>query len=138
MSDTPVSAELRRLVSERAGGRCEYCRIHEADTVLGCQLDHIISEKHDGPTSAANLAFACVFCNQHKGSDIASLDETGALTPLFHPRTDDWGDHFAFDGPRLTGLTATGRATIRLLRMNTPERLVERALLIQAGRLIPN
>ena len=39
-----VSAELRRLVAARANGVCEYCLIHETDTWLGCQIDHVISE----------------------------------------------------------------------------------------------
>ncbi len=39
-----VSAELRRLVAARAQGLCEYCLIHESDTFVGCQIDHVISE----------------------------------------------------------------------------------------------
>ena len=27
---------------------CEYCLIHEDDTVFGCEVDHIISTKHGG------------------------------------------------------------------------------------------
>lgn len=50
MSITYVSAELRRLVVARAEGVCEYCLIAEEDTFYGCQIDHIISEKHGGPT----------------------------------------------------------------------------------------
>ena len=43
-----ASAELRRVAIERAAGRCEYCRIRETDTFLGCQIDHVIPEKHIG------------------------------------------------------------------------------------------
>ena len=64
-----VSAELRRLVASRANGLCEYCLIHESDAYLGCQVDHIISEKHGGPTESANLAYACACCNRAKGRD---------------------------------------------------------------------
>ena len=46
-----VPIELRRFVAERAGRICEYCLIHEQDTYAGCQMDHVISEKHDGPVS---------------------------------------------------------------------------------------
>ena len=95
MSVTYVTVELRQLVVTRAEAICEYCLIAEEDTFFGCELDHIISEKHGGPTSAENLAFACVACNQMKGSDIASIDwETGELTRLYHPRTDKWSHHF--------------------------------------------
>jgi 5-methylcytosine-specific restriction endonuclease McrA len=46
-----VSAELRRIVRDRAGGVCEYCLIHERDTYLGNEVDHIIAEEHGGPTT---------------------------------------------------------------------------------------
>jgi hypothetical protein len=68
-----VSAALRRLVALRADFLCEYCLVHEDDTVFGCEVDHIISEKHGGATEAENLAYACAFCNRAKGSDIGSI-----------------------------------------------------------------
>ena len=71
-----VGVELRRLVQSRAKQICEYCLMHEADTYAGCQVDHIISEKHGGLTSADNLAHACAVCNRGKGSDIASLSSS--------------------------------------------------------------
>jgi hypothetical protein len=63
MSVTYVSIELRRLVAARANHICEYCLIAEADTFLGCAVDHIVSEKHGGDTAPENLAFACVSWN---------------------------------------------------------------------------
>jgi len=95
-----VSAALRRLVAERAGRICEYCLIHEDDTFFGCQVEHIISEKHGGPTAEDNLAWACVFCNRYKGTDIASISSTGKLSRLFNPRLDRWSEHFAWRDPR--------------------------------------
>lgn len=68
-----VSPELRRIVEERAGNRCEYCLIHEDNTYVGCHVDHIIAEKHGGRTELDNLALACAFCNRAKGTDIASI-----------------------------------------------------------------
>ena len=68
-----VSADLRRLVASRAGGVCEYCLIHEDDTYTGCQVDHIISEKHGGLTAPENLAYACTLCNRAKGTDVGSV-----------------------------------------------------------------
>jgi hypothetical protein len=45
-----------------------------------------------------NLAFACVFCNRYKGSDIATVDPvTGEAVRLFDPRQDSWGDHFEWN-----------------------------------------
>lgn len=68
-----ISQELRRLVTARAEHLCEYGLIHEQDTAFGCAVDHIISLKHGGTTDADNLAYACVFCNRFKGSDIGSI-----------------------------------------------------------------
>src|SRR5947208_3517637 len=68
-----VPAELRRFVAARADYLCEYCLIHEEDRGFGCQIDHIISEKHGGTTDADNLAYACAPCNRTKGSNIAPL-----------------------------------------------------------------
>ena len=50
-----VSTDLRQLVESRASHLCEYCLIHQDDTYLGCQVDHVIAEKHGGPTTAENL-----------------------------------------------------------------------------------
>ena len=43
-----VPLALRRKVFARAQGLCEYCLVHESDTFLGLQIEHIISEKHGG------------------------------------------------------------------------------------------
>jgi hypothetical protein len=60
----------------------------------------------------------------HKGANLSGLDpKTGKLTRLFHPRLDDWEDHFANRGGEITGLSAIGRTTASLLRMNEPGRL---------------
>jgi hypothetical protein len=133
MSDTYINAELRREVVARAGRRCEYCLIHENDTFLGCHVDHVISEKHGGQTVSENLALACVFCNRHKGSDIASLDEERHLTSLFNPRNQNWAEHFQFDGVRIEGRTREGKATAKLLRFNDEMRLVERLMQSSVG-----
>jgi hypothetical protein len=103
-------------VHQRAGGRCEYCRLPQAATSVLFEIAHIIARKHGGRTVASNLAMACWYCNSFKGSDIAGLDpKTGKLTRLFHPRLHAWAWHFRFDGPVLAGRTAIGRTTIRVL-----------------------
>ncbi len=76
---SPISAELRRLVGTRARRCCEYCRIAEDDSFLGCEVDHVVSRKHGGGDEDTNLALACVICNRHKGTDLGSLDEKGRL-----------------------------------------------------------
>jgi hypothetical protein len=46
-----------------------------------------------------------------------------------------WDDHFRVeeDG-RLQPITPEGRVTVAILHMNDPERVLERQLLLQAGR----
>ena len=129
-----VSSGLRRKVRARAQGRCEYCCMPDDAPVFPHEPDHIIALKHNGSTSSENLAYACFECNRAKGSDIASLDpDTNELTPLYSPRTQDWGEHFRFNGPVIEPLTAIGRVTVRLLRLNTPIRVAIRASLMSEG-----
>lgn len=135
MSVTYVNAELRRLVATRAEGLCEYCLIAEEDTFYGCEVDHIISEKHGGPTQEDNLCYACVFCNQAKGSDVGSISwESGEFVRFFNPRTDRWADHFVLVGSQVEGVTAVGAVTARILGFNSGERLLERRTLQGVNR----
>ena len=130
-----VSTELRLLVAARADYLCEYCLIAEEDTFFGCEVDHVISVKHGGQTVETNLAYACVFCNRHKGSDIASISlQSGALVPFFNPRTDVWAEHFQLSECHITPLTEVGEVTARILRFNDIERILERQALNAIGR----
>jgi len=130
-----ISAPLRRLVESRAERVCEYCLIHADDAYVGCQLDHVISEKHGGPTVLENLAFACAYCNRQKGSDVGSTAKaTGEFVRLFNPRTDFWSAHFRLVGVRFAWRTAVGEATIRLLKLNDPLRIEERQTLKRNGK----
>jgi hypothetical protein len=137
MSRTHIPAELRRSVRQRARDCCEYCLIPESMTLAAHEIDHVIAEKHGGPTEANNLALACALCNGFKGSDLASIDaQSGAIVPLFNPRRDRWTEHFRLEAGRIEPLTATGRATVRLLQLNHPHRVEERLLLVAAAMLI--
>ena len=127
MSLTHVPTELRRLVRERANGCCEYCGVPESVTFAVHEVDHIVAEKHGGETTAENLAFCCILCNRRKGSDLSSVDpQTGKVVVLYHPREQHWTDHFRFVGTRIEPLTSIGRATVRLLALNSEARLTER------------
>ena len=124
MKPVRIAAALRRQVRERARERCEYCLLAEVEAFFPHEPDHIIPQKHGGETVLENLALACFDCNRFKGSDIASVDpSSGALTPLFHPRLQRWSDHFQLEHGRILPLTASGRATARLLRLNLPHRI---------------
>ena len=58
---------------------------------------------------------------------------SGELVPLFNPRVDEWSAHFYWDGAVLAGLTPIGRTTVDVLKINEPERVEHRQLLIATG-----
>ena len=129
-----MDTSTRALVRERADNRCEYCLIHQEDVGFPHQVDHIVSRKHGGLSTLENLAYACVLCNRHKGSDVASIDpDTGQAVLLFHPRRDRWADHFRLDGERILPISVVASVTVQLLRLNAAERLAERRLLQSLG-----
>lgn len=126
MSKTYVSVALRDLVRIRAERLCEYCLICDDDTYFGCQVDHIISVKHGGKTQENNLAYACIFCNRNKGSDIGSISNTHRFTRFFNPRVDQWKNHFRLEGVKIIPITPIGEVTSIILDFNHVDRLFER------------
>ena len=129
-----MHARLQAEVRVRAQGRCEYCQSPESFTRVPFQFDHVIPQKHGGPTTLDNLALSCFFCNTRKGPNLSGLDpQTGELTRLFHPRQDRWQDHFRWEGPVLVGLTAIGRVTIRVLDINRADAVIVRRSLQMEG-----
>lgn len=136
---TTNARPFRSPVRERAQGRCEYCHLPEEADIIAFEVDHIIAEQHGGLTALGNLAYSCFECNRYKGPNLTSIDpQTNEITILFNPRHQQWNDHFQLHGDgTLTGGTAAGRATIRLLKLNDPERVQERVGLITAGKLSP-
>ena len=81
------------------------------------------------------MAYACAFCNRHKGTDIASITQrTQRLTALFSPRVDSWQDHFRLEDATIVPLTEVGEVTASILEFNTFDRVLERSALIEAGR----
>ncbi len=85
-----------------------------------------MSRKLGGSDDLDNLACACLRCNLAKGALISGLDEDGNEVRLFNPRTQQWEEHFRMANGRIEGLTRTGRVTVKVLNVNTPERLEER------------
>jgi hypothetical protein len=60
----------------------------------------------------------------HKANRINFIDpDTGNRVPLFNPRSDDWDEHFRWDGYRIVGQTAIGRVTVAALELNHPRRV---------------
>src|SRR5947208_4782405 len=131
---------LAEQVWRRAGGACEYCRIHQAFYRTPFESDHVIARQHGGRTVLGNLALSCLHCNSHKGPNIAGLDrQTSRWRPvrLFHPRRHKWAYHFRWDGPRLVGRTPIGRTTAAVLAINAPAAVAVRRMLIEEGVFPP-
>ena len=129
-----MAKSRRQVVRDRAGQRCEYCHLPEHGDVQPFQLDHIRAQKHSGANTLQNSAWSCLACNSYKGPNVAGYDpETDRLCVLFDPRRDEWSEHFEWDGAILAGLTAVARTTISVLRINLPERVSHRRLLMAAG-----
>ena len=119
MSD--VSAGLHDEVVRRAGNRCEYCQLSQVGQEAAFHIDHVLPRAAAGPTTADNLALACVSCSLRKGARQTAPDpESGREVPLFNPRTQAWRDHFRWEDEAIVPLSPTGRATVAALAMNRP------------------
>ena len=131
-----MDATTRNLVRQRAGERCEYCRSRQEHSELIHHVEHIVAKQHGGSDDPDNLALACHRCNLHKGPNLTGIDpRTGEVAPLFHPRRHNWFDHFVFEGVRIDGISATGRATVHVLAMNDARRLEVRKEALEHGDL---
>src|SRR5260370_30665714 len=98
------------------------CR-QEAEPFFAYHIEHIVARQHGGGDDSGNLALACYHCNAHKGPNLSGLDpESAALVRLFHPRQDQWDEHFERNGVLIVGRTAVGRTTVGLLKMNAADR----------------
>ena len=114
-----MDAALRKLVRERTAGRCEYCHLPQHAIESTFHIEHIRARQHGGADTADNLALNCDRGNLFKGPNLVSIDPlTQQVAPLFHPRNEDWDEHFVWRGSVIEGLTEIGRATVELLQMN--------------------
>ena len=124
MTRTRAPRSLRQRVVAEFRNRCAYC--HTLTSVTGARLviDHIIPEAAGGQTARENLCLACHSCNEFKGAQVEAQDPlTGKQVPLFHPRRQQWHEHFCWseDGSEIIGLTLVGRTTVAALNMNHPD-----------------
>jgi len=129
-----IDAAARELVRQRAGHRCEYCRLPQQFSELRFHVEHIIARKHEGADEQDNLALACPECNLFKGPNLSGVEPvTHKIVRLFHPRQDEWSDHFGYDGAVIAGRTSIARTTVSVLKMNEPHRVRVRELLLNLG-----
>lgn len=98
--------------------------MHQALQGATFHIEHVRPRAAGGSDDPDNLALACPGCNLKKGDRSTATDpDTGQVVPLFHPRADRWPDHFAWDGPRVVGLSPVGRAVVAAFDLNHPRRV---------------
>lgn len=141
MREKRVPADVKRAVSIRAHGCCEYCRTQERFAAEALSVEHVQPRNAGGRTTLPNLALSCQGCNNHKHTKTHAPDPvSGATVPLYHPRTQRWSDHFAWSPDYATaiGLTPTGRATVAALKLNRDGLVNLRRVLAAAGEHPPS
>jgi len=125
---------------ERAQGCCEYCLSQARFSTQSFSVEHILPQEKGGKTEVANLALSCQGCNNHKYTKTEGYDAVSRqYVPLYHPRQQQWGNHFAWndDYTLIIGLTATGRATVETLHLNREGVVNLRRLLYTAKKHPP-
>jgi hypothetical protein len=131
-----IPDSVRHQVEAEAQYRCGYCLTSQRFTAKKLHLEHIIPIAAGGGSEAENLWLACDLCNSYKGYRTHATDPlTEQTTPLFNPRNQKWTEHFAWndDGTHILGLTAIGRATVVVLRLNHSFQVEARRWWVQAG-----
>ncbi len=121
MAPEAIPRAVRRLVRDRAGDCCEYCRHPAGYSCAPFVCEHVLPRARGAGSTAAELAWACPACNGHKYAKTHARDpQSGRTVPLFNPRRQRWSRHFAWsaDFLRIEGRTATGRATATALYLN--------------------
>ena len=133
-ADDRESRHARLLI--QAGYRCGYCRSCQQIMGIRLILDHLIPRARGGTDDETNLWPCCLPCNGFKQARIEARDpQTDDLVPFYNPRQQRWADHFHWEdaGRRISGTTATGRATVSALQLNRAELVAARSLWIIAG-----
>jgi HNH endonuclease len=140
MPESRLTQEQKTVIKQRAGGCCEYCLSQMAFCPDPFSIEHIIPRSKGGTNDLDNLAMACQGCNNFKYSHICAIDPiTGELAQIYHPRQDQWNEHFAWsiDYSQLLGLTMSGRATVERLQLNREGVVNLRRLLCTVDRHPP-
>ncbi len=140
MREDRVTAQLKKLVAERAKENCEYCRSQSRFGMQPFSIEHIIPRSRSGATTAENLALSCQGCNNCKYNKTDAIDPlSGELATLYHPRQEQWEEHFIWndDFSLIIGITPTGRASVEALKLNRESLVNLRKILYSFGEHPP-
>lgn len=131
-----IPEEVRIRVRAQANHQCGYCRSHQRYILGVLEIEHLIPKAAGGSDEEENLWLACRLCNSYKGTQTYAKDPvTNRNVKLFNPRQQKWSRHFAWtvNGTHISGLTATGRATVLALQLNNPYAVTVRQAWVSAG-----
>lgn len=132
-----LTAEADHRLRSEAGHRCGYCLSPQHLVFAPLEIEHLLPIARGGSDDTSNLWLCCSICNGHKSDKVEAPDEvSGERYPLFNPRHDSWQEHFAWssDGLRIIGLTAVGRVTVAVLKLDSDPIAIEvRSYWVAAG-----
>jgi HNH endonuclease len=131
-----IPATLKSQIEQSDRSRCCYCLTQEVISGISLSFDHIEPQSRGGATSFDNLCLACRACNEFKSNLTEAIDPlTGETVSLFHPRQQNWNDHFTWseDGTQIEGTTDVGRVTVLALQLNRPVIVAARRRWVSCG-----
>lgn len=130
---------FRQIVVARAAGACEFCRLLQLASGTTFHLEHFHPQSRGGKSILANLALSCP-SYLAKSNRTEGVDRSGRRQRLYNPCDYEpsrlgWYLHFELEVTSGIVLprSATGEATIDLLRMNDELRVFARRLQLSAG-----
>src|SRR5438046_3753589 len=93
-----VDSKTILRIDARVGSRCEYCKMHCSLQGATFHVEHVVPCSRGGDSDPKNLAWACPGCNLKKSDRTEAIDtEADELVSLFHPRKENWAEHFRWD-----------------------------------------
>jgi hypothetical protein len=131
-----IATRLREQIEQADCGQCGYCQTQTANSGIPLSFEHILPRSKGGSTTFENVCLACRPCNEFKSASTDGIDPlTGKKVALFNPRLHVWAKHFSWseDGTEVKGITAIGRVTVVVLRMNHAAIIVARRRWVYSG-----
>jgi hypothetical protein len=131
-----ISDELKARIRQQAGDQCGYCRSLQRYVWGTLEIEHTLPKSAGGSSEEENLWLACRPCNRNKSDQTHAVDPvTGQTVPLYHPRQQQWTEHFTWsaDGTHVIGLTPCGRATVKALKLNNSFAITVRRSWVSVG-----
>lgn len=114
-----IAEKLKRKIRRQAENRCGYCLLPQSLNPSLLEIEHILPTAKGGSDDEENLWLSCRLCNNYKGVQTEAIDpKTDKNILLFNPQIQDWNKHFKWNGEKIVGKTACGRATVQALKLN--------------------